>query len=204
MIKPIETTYAGCRFRSRLEARWAVFFDALDIDWQYEPQGFELGWWETYEKDNEYSAPPLRYLPDFYLPKSNTWVEVKPSLRGVPFKLIDANDFHGGLPGMRDSLGTTRGLVILTDVPDPRLGVAVHPIVQHGEGMFVSPMIWRGDVPDVAAGDAISASLDDWVDYWDRAGFNEYRLSTRHPTAASTLSGYEAARSARFEHGESG
>lgn len=30
-IKPIETHYNGYRFRSRLEARWAVFFDALGI-----------------------------------------------------------------------------------------------------------------------------------------------------------------------------
>lgn len=30
-IKAIETSYAGCRFRSRLEARWAVFFDTLGI-----------------------------------------------------------------------------------------------------------------------------------------------------------------------------
>ena len=29
MIKAIETVYNGYRFRSRLEARWAVFFDAL-------------------------------------------------------------------------------------------------------------------------------------------------------------------------------
>lgn len=41
MIKPIETRYAGCRFRSRLEARWAVFFDALKIEWEYEPEGVE-------------------------------------------------------------------------------------------------------------------------------------------------------------------
>ena len=28
-IKPIETKYNGYRFRSRLEARWAVFFDMI-------------------------------------------------------------------------------------------------------------------------------------------------------------------------------
>lgn len=33
-IKPIETKYKGYRFRSRLEARWAVFFDALGISWE--------------------------------------------------------------------------------------------------------------------------------------------------------------------------
>lgn len=65
-IKPIETRYAGCRFRSRLEARWAVFFDALNIPWLYEPQGYELG------------GDP--YLPDFLLyPNTDlaTWFEVK-------------------------------------------------------------------------------------------------------------------------------
>jgi hypothetical protein len=62
-IKAIETEYAGCRFRSRLEARWAVFFDALDIEWMYESEGFE--------------TPAGRYLPDFYLPASKRWIEVK-------------------------------------------------------------------------------------------------------------------------------
>lgn len=37
-IKPIETIYNGYRFRSRLEARWAVFFDALGVEYQYEPE----------------------------------------------------------------------------------------------------------------------------------------------------------------------
>lgn len=51
-IKPIETFYKGYRFRSRLEARWAVFFDALGVKWEYEPEGFEL-------------PSGKRYLPDF-------------------------------------------------------------------------------------------------------------------------------------------
>ena len=42
MIDAIETLYAGCRFRSRLEARWAVAFNALGIEWMYEPQGYEI------------------------------------------------------------------------------------------------------------------------------------------------------------------
>ncbi len=48
----IETHYAGCRFRSRLEARWAVFFDAIGIEWQYEPQGFEI--------ESVYPTPPAK------------------------------------------------------------------------------------------------------------------------------------------------
>lgn len=67
-VKAIETRYAGCRFRSRLEARWAVFFDALGVTWEYEPEGFEL--------------PSGRYLPDFriHLKKQDRWFEVKPPL----------------------------------------------------------------------------------------------------------------------------
>jgi len=63
-IKAIETKHKGYRFRSRLEARWAVFFDAIGIDWEYEPEGFDL--------DGVY------YLPDFYIPSVDAWIEVKP------------------------------------------------------------------------------------------------------------------------------
>jgi hypothetical protein len=28
-LRPLETLYNGYRFRSRLEARWAVFFEAM-------------------------------------------------------------------------------------------------------------------------------------------------------------------------------
>jgi hypothetical protein len=54
MIKAIDTHYKGYKFRSRLEARWAVFFDSLKIKWDYEPEGYELG-------DGD------RYLPDFFI-----------------------------------------------------------------------------------------------------------------------------------------
>lgn len=65
MIKAIETRYKGYRFRSRLEARWAVFFDELGVRYEYEKEGYdlgELGW----------------YLPDFWLPELRTWFEIKP------------------------------------------------------------------------------------------------------------------------------
>ena len=42
-IKPIKTEYSGIIFRSRLEARWAAFFDILGWDWVYEP--FDLDGW---------------------------------------------------------------------------------------------------------------------------------------------------------------
>jgi hypothetical protein len=33
----LEIRYAGVRFRSRLEARWAGFFDGIGSRWNYEP-----------------------------------------------------------------------------------------------------------------------------------------------------------------------
>ena len=68
-IKAIDTRYAGHLFRSRLEARWAVFFDHLGIPWQYESEGFQL-------------PDGTHYLPDFLLQTpqgERRWVEVKPS-----------------------------------------------------------------------------------------------------------------------------
>ena len=63
-FEAIETLYKGCRFRSRLEARWAVLFEAVGIKWEYEIEGFNLG-------------EAGLYLPDFYLPDMNLWAEVK-------------------------------------------------------------------------------------------------------------------------------
>src|SRR2546426_10542719 len=40
--KAIETKFRGYRFRSRLEARWAVLLESLGIEWLYEPEGFQL------------------------------------------------------------------------------------------------------------------------------------------------------------------
>lgn len=61
---PRPVHYAGYDFRSTLEARFAVFFDAAGIPWRYEPKWFNL--------------PNGPYLPDFWLPRHQTWVEVKP------------------------------------------------------------------------------------------------------------------------------
>ena len=63
MISAIETFYKGYKFRSRLEARWAVAFDVAGIKWEYEPEGFD--------------ANGVKYLPDFRLTnvRHRSWVD---------------------------------------------------------------------------------------------------------------------------------
>ena len=64
-IRAIETQFDGHRFRSRIEARHAVFLKTLGIPYEYEKEGYQIG--------------RLRYLPDFWLPQQQCWLEVKPT-----------------------------------------------------------------------------------------------------------------------------
>jgi hypothetical protein len=77
-IKAIPTTYKGVKFRSRLEARWAVMFDKLGWHWRYEPLDLD-GW-----------------IPDFII-NDVLPVEVKPYLwanSADPTKFVTP-DLHG-------------------------------------------------------------------------------------------------------------
>lgn len=69
-IRAKPTTYKATRFRSRLEARWAAFFDAVGREWVYEPEVPELG--------------KMQYQPDFMIEGFRrdgiTLVEVKPMI----------------------------------------------------------------------------------------------------------------------------
>lgn len=64
MIEAIETKYNGHRFRSRTEARWAVFLDEAGIRYEYEKEGFVL-------------EGGIKYLPDFWLTDIGMWLEIK-------------------------------------------------------------------------------------------------------------------------------
>lgn len=63
-VEAIATEYGGQRYRSRTEARWAVFFDTAGLAFEYERRPVKLSSGEM-------------YLPDFYLPDLNAWFEVK-------------------------------------------------------------------------------------------------------------------------------
>jgi hypothetical protein len=82
-----------------MEARWAVFFETLGIEWWYEPEGFTLRfdyeeiaavWREAFDMTEDellqegipqtfqhLDGKEYKYLPDFYLPELRIWIEIK-------------------------------------------------------------------------------------------------------------------------------
>lgn len=174
-IKAIETAYGGVRYRSRLEARWAVFMDAVDVVHEYEPERFQLPGGGT-------------YLPDFKT-AAGAYIEVKGAEHNLdkPY-LIRAASVLGHLS-------------ILGPIPSCRAGIPGRTVlVSDGDGNV----------------DSVRMMLA-WHDY--RKVRECERISTR-PVEAMSATGwltvrpvggacrgkcpYDAARGARFEHGESG
>lgn len=183
-LKPITTVYKGYRFRSRLEARWAVFFDACGAKWEYEPEGYDLG-------------NGIYYLPDFVIHK----VE---STHGWPF----------GSDGCIDKLYVeVKGDLNLSEIDKMKLK------------NFPAPLLLLGSIPD---GQCVSELWDsiEKVCYEFPYPYNFESVDGDHygclPASTghglylegpdyfyngdekeqATVAAYNAARSARFEHGE--
>lgn len=219
-FQPIETRYAGCRFRSRLEARYAVLFDKLGIRWDYEVQGYYVG------EDDE-KRP---YLPDFWLPVDRLWVEVKGTEESLDVELIrDAVIPHGGLPA-----DPTGAALTSTSHAGPRMlilgplgrGVAQLTDKSTGEPVgYAGPThtvlsFWKGDVIQGAATLGVGGVTvehkeqgivgnDSRQVYWADRGTQWGNLTGEGVWISDTFDqrvadAYTAARSARFEHGESG
>lgn len=90
-LKPIQTRAYGCLFRSRLEARYALFMTELGVKWHYEPEGFSL------EAGN--------YLPDFFLPQvgeKGSWLEIKPHGTGSYFGYCASWGGRNAMPRIND------------------------------------------------------------------------------------------------------
>jgi hypothetical protein len=136
MIEAIQTSYKGTTYRSKIEARWATFFDCLGVTYEYEPESFELGllnpnWdWEDSQElreeleedgctDSEIRREiwleknkKLMYIPDFWLPEFQHWVEIKgkePTVEEVrkARKLAyqtgwPVNILYGSIPGAKE------------------------------------------------------------------------------------------------------
>ena len=114
-IKAINTEYNGYKFRSRLEARWAVFFDTLGIEYEYEPEGFEF-------------EDGTRYLPDFWMPTEECFIEIKPGTQ-----------WHYHKKSHLLFSGTNKRVVYIAGLPWPgeyRVSFYTHLAPFHDAAMF--------------------------------------------------------------------
>lgn len=177
--KAIETIYNGYKFRSRLEARWAVFFDECGIEYQYEPEGFDLG-------DGYY------YLPDFYLPEQDIWIEIK----GKP---VEGEDREKIIRFAREKCksGKTRFRLLVGQIPNELL-----PVQDKSYGI---PCVIYASNAEVKR--AISDLRDEPAKIVDEDYNNGILLLSGWIPCNSQqrmISALIKARQARFEHGESG
>lgn len=194
-FQPIQTRYAGCHFRSRLEARYAVLFDTLGIRWHYELEGFHVG--------------RRQYLPDFLLVDSGTWVEVKGGEDGLDHDLMLEAALR--LPEAGAGFPT---LLLLGPIPEPkddRCNWCWIGFTPSGEGLegerysldaywSLTPAGFPGHpvrLADTSGATPVSFGLEGWLE----PGSD---MNTTASESAKQLEAYRAARSARFEHGESG
>jgi hypothetical protein len=173
-----ETRYAGRRFRSRLEARWAVFFDAAPIwvPWRYEYEGILL--------------PGIGgYLPDFEAGPFT--IEVKGEDARLDIGKCEAYATAAGRP-----------LLILGDIPRPGdAGLHVYWCVNP------SPVGWQ-QWNWAADGDRGTVSPRFYAPLFPRPEVNGVLCPVagvrvpEHDEDPRVDAGYEAAHSQRFEWGE--
>ena len=208
-IKAIETIYDGYRFRSRLEARWAVFFHETGIPYVYEPEGFILS-------NGDY------YLPDFYLPWFNLYIDIKPEFKdGESYDEIKRKLETLMYDKIDD--GVTTGLFIGDPYAD---NMKIFVTNENGndcvgedwadasfvEGAWYEDDKWTGSCNELIK----YGSSKHWITINLRLGPNDHRW--RHfyggcgnYESAERCTGYRSdfsyaklkARQARFEHGES-
>jgi hypothetical protein len=174
MIEAIQTEYNGYRFRSRTEARWAVFFDAAGFRYEYEKEGFKLS-------DGTY------YLPDFWLPDFGMWFEVK----GGPATDDD-------LRKAELMLESGHAVIVAEGPPssEPNLIVFASENMlgdgkrEHGRFRFANDRKNEGEFWLLGEAGARSIGPVDGPDHG------------KYPAIIGLQDAYDAAREARFEHGE--
>ncbi len=186
-IKAIETVYDGHLFRSRLEARWAVFFKSVGLKYEYELEGYDLG-------------DGVKYLPDFYLPDLKLHVEVKPN-RDLSHKDIEKI--------VRFSADHDNQLLLIVGTPEAEEMFIVNRYAVPPWEDYAVDMQVHADV-----GDPFSLQESFFSDLCPRAavamaytisGYSAfvYKLTPPHLEQKWTDS-LSKAKQARFEHGKKG
>jgi hypothetical protein len=176
-----------------------VFFDALGVVYEYEPEGFDLGeagW----------------YLPDFYLPQSDIWLEMKPAIYDKQGYLTwpDDESIHKAV-----MLAEKSEVYIITGTPDnPGCNIGeckyqafpIFPINNGGAGGSCDcghyfcrcPKCYKLGIKFEARSERITCDCKDKQDW-------EYGKEGRGwglIDDIKLINAYSRAKQARFEHGE--
>lgn len=192
MIKAIETRWKGYRFRSRLEARWAVFFDACGYQWEYEPEGYEL-------------EGGIRYLPDFKIFGEDSngdynvfLCEVKPSGKKLTSqeqakitafqKAVEEDVYSGG----RKLICGYGDFIILEGAPSERFYEGTLCYSGYTTMQWVMEPVYRQGRP----------CFDQYSDNLSQEENYRRTMRTYGVIGACGPTPIEISRSARFEHGE--
>lgn len=219
MIKAIETEYKGYKFRSRLEARWAVFFDTVGIEYEYEPEGYEAG-------------DGIKYLPDFYFPEYDWYGEVKALREGAGEELQKALSFvrekktvlalFGNIPytndipvfhyyalyynRLRDEVLAERFCIDIIDPADDRFALGQRADFVTWLGIDKKDALLCGAIYHAPGLSKLLSAKQDrelYVEYGAPASMAWCSRYDDFPEMVEGLKkGYTAARKARFEHGE--
>ena len=189
-LKAIDTVYKGHRFRSRLEARWAVFFNSLGLPYEYEKEGFDLD--------------GILYLPDFWMPSLDIYVEIK----GSALTKLDERKIEA-LAEASDK----ECLVLIGQIGPPDTGYSVpyecrmyswYPVDPAAEDAELHSCNY--DFPYMWCECVICGKIG--AEFDGRSGriCNHPNGYEKNYTADSPrlMAAYRAAMGARFEHGESG
>lgn len=173
----IQTLYHGVYFRSRLEARWAVFFDELGILWEYEKEGYEF-------------SDGSRYLPDFWLPELKIWVEIKGEQpteeeeRKMDWLVVETGHsaciFFGNIPNGEYQ--------------------SEYPFWFGGDGTGCDVGYEMTQCPECGIYGIVYSG---WAHRLSCDCYDEDRRC-KSPDMSGVYRAYDIARSARFEHGEKG
>ena len=196
----IQTFYRGYHFRSRLEAKWAVFFDAIGVRYVYELDGFQL------------FEGKIRYLPDFYFPDSKLYGEVKGAdyVGEIPEKDLEKMSW------MIDYNGPcANGIVLLGNIPDPYMALDMVWAVWHHDIKCIRYEYYLGHAPncdnrnlhfldnaDESVCESAPSTLSEQGNFPLTYAINLF--AGDHLVDTAVHDALCAARSARFEFGEEG
>ena len=193
-MKTIETEYNGYRFQSRLEARWAVFFDKLGIKYEYDPEGIIL-------------SDETHYFPSFYLPTFHCYFVVKRNgIQNTPEEEEAIREIRNGSDTMEWA-----GIIAFGDPMDDQLWIYCQETDSEGGGGYEGP-VTIGMHPRYFAPCLLATDAKDRMTFYDSFGENMQRIpmyglrGSRYKkedfVGEAVLAMRKIARQARFENGE--